>query len=76
MPGRSTVDAVFVLRRLTEKFRAKNKKLFFIFVDLEKAFDWLPRVVIHFALRQKGVTEYLVDGVISLYKVVRRSSGS
>ena len=39
MPGRVTVDAVFVLRRLSEKFRAKNKKFFFIFDDLEKAFD-------------------------------------
>ena len=29
-----------VLRRLTEKFRTRNKKMFlFIFVDLEKAFD-------------------------------------
>ena len=28
MPGRGTVDAVFVLRRLTEKFRAKNKLSF------------------------------------------------
>ena len=37
MPERGTVDAVFVLRRLCEKFRAKNMKLFFIFVDLEKA---------------------------------------
>ena len=30
MPSRRTVDAVFVLKRLTEKFRAKNKKFFFI----------------------------------------------
>ena len=35
--GRGTVDVVFILSRL-EKFRAKNK-LFFVFVDLEKAFD-------------------------------------
>ena len=28
MPGRAIVDAVFVLRRLSENFRAKNKKLF------------------------------------------------
>ena len=40
MPGRGTVDAVFVLRRLTEKFSAKNK-LFFVFLDLEKASDWV-----------------------------------
>ena len=45
MQGRGTVDAVFVLRRLSEKFRAKNKKLFFIFVDLEKTFDRVPREV-------------------------------
>ena len=38
MSGKGTVDAVFVLRRLKETFRAKNK-LFFIYVDLEKAFD-------------------------------------
>ena len=46
MPVRGTVDAVFVLRRLMEKFRAKNKKLFFVFVDLQKAFDRVPREVI------------------------------
>ena len=40
----------------------------FIFVDLEKAFDWIPREVIRFALRQKGVPEYLVNWVMSLYK--------
>ena len=48
MPGTEAVDAVFVLRRLTENFRAKIKKLFFAFVDL----DLLPREVICFALRQ------------------------
>ena len=52
MPGRESVDAVFVLTRLTEKFRAKNKKSFFIFVDLEKTFDRVSREVIHFALWQ------------------------
>ena len=68
MPGRETVDAVFVLRRLTENFRAKKKKLLFKFVDLEKAFDWVPREFIYFALRWKGVSEYLVNGAMSLYK--------
>ena len=58
MSGRGTVDAVFVQKRLTEKFRAKNKKLFFVLVDLEKTFDWVPREVICFVSRQKGVLEY------------------
>ena len=68
MPSRGTIHAVFVLRSLTEKFRAKNRKLFCIFADLEKAFDWVTREVICFALRRKGVPEYLVDGIMSLYK--------
>ena len=50
MPERETVDAVFLLRRLSEKFRAKNK-LFFMCVDLAKAFDWVLSKVICFALR-------------------------
>ena len=58
---------LFVPSRLTEKFRAKNK-LFFEFVDLEKAFDRVSREVNRFVLRRKGVLEYLEDGVISLYK--------
>ena len=60
---------LFVPKRLNEKFSAKNKKLFFfIFADLEKAFDWLSREVIQFTLRRKGVPEYLINGVISLHK--------
>ena len=59
---------LFVLRTLSEKFRVKNKKLFFIFVDLEKAFDRVPREVTRLTLRRKGVPEYLVNRVMSLYK--------
>ena len=70
MPRRGTVDAVFVLRRINEKFRAKDKKLFFIFIDLEKAFDQVSWEVIRFAMRWKGVPEYFVNGAMSLYKGV------
>ena len=59
---------LFFLTRLTENFRAKNNKLFYIFVDLEIAFDWVPRGVNCFALRRKGVPEYLVNTVMPLYK--------
>ena len=38
MSWRGTNDAAFVLRRLTEKFSTKNKKLFFVFSDIKKTF--------------------------------------
>ena len=65
MPGRGTVDAVFVLMRLSEKFRAKNKFIF-IFVDLEKAFDQVPKEFIRFALWRKCIQEYLINAIMSL----------
>ena len=40
---------------MQEKLRAKGKKLYFGFVDLEKAFDRFPREVIRWAMRKLGV---------------------
>ena len=42
-PDASTIDATFVLPQLHEKFGAKKKELFLVFVDLKKAFDCVPR---------------------------------
>jgi len=36
MKGKGTIDAIFVVRWVQEKFGVKNKKLYFGFVDLEK----------------------------------------
>ena len=42
MPGRRT-DALFLVRRLPEEHREKDKRLCKCFVDLEKAFNKVPR---------------------------------
>ena len=36
MAGRSTTDAIFIVRQLQEKYLARNKELWMAFVDLEK----------------------------------------
>ena len=46
MKGKVTIDAIFIVRQTQEKFRAKGKKLYFGFVDLEIAFDRALREVI------------------------------
>ena len=43
MKGKGTTDAIFMARQMQENFRVKGKKLYFGFVDLEKAFDRVPR---------------------------------
>jgi len=44
---------------MQEMFRAKGKKLYFDFVDFEKAFDGVPREVIRWAIRKLSVEEWL-----------------
>ena len=51
-----TVDVIFVIRQLHEKFGAKKKELFRVFFDLEKAFDHVPREAIQWALRHQGLS--------------------
>ena len=71
MPGRGTTDAIFILRQLQEKHLAKNKKLYSAFVDLEKAFDRVPRKVIWWAMRKLGIEEWIVRFVQAMYNNTR-----
>ena len=45
------------------------------FVDLEKAFDRVPRRVIECAMRKKGLLEILVKAVMSLYEEAETKVG-
>ena len=67
MPGKGTIDAVFILRRLQEEYLDREKKLYMCFVDLEKAFDRVPRKVLEWAMRKRGIPEAMVRAVMSLY---------
>ena len=71
MSGRGTTDAIFIVRQLQEKHLAANKPLYMAFVDLEKAFDRVPRDVIWWVMRKLGIDEWLVRLVQSMYKDVR-----
>jgi hypothetical protein len=66
--GRGTVDAIFVVRQVQEKFIEKKKDLWMAFVDLEKAFDRVPRAVLWWALQKLGVEEWLVNVIKAMYE--------
>ena len=71
MSGRGTTDAIFIVHQLQEKHLAANKPLYMAFINLEKAFDRVPRDVIWWAMRKLGIDEWLVRLVQSMYKDVR-----
>ena len=43
MPEKKTIDAMFALRMLMEKYREGQRELHGAFVDLEKVYDRVPR---------------------------------
>ena len=53
MPGKGSIDAVLILRRLQE-YLDKEKKLYMCFVDLDKAFDRVLRRVLEWAMSKRG----------------------
>ena len=69
-PGKGTTDAIFIVRQLQEKFLGKKQELWMAFVDLEKAFDRVPREVVWWALRRVGVEEWLVKVIMAMYEGV------
>ena len=66
MPGKGTTHALFILRRMQEEIRERKQKLYMCFRDLEKAFDRVPRKLMEWALKKKGLAEVLVQTVMSL----------
>ncbi|KAK3547070.1 hypothetical protein QTP86_009563 [Hemibagrus guttatus] len=68
MPRKSTTDAIFALRILMEKYRDGQKELHCVFVDLEKAYDRVPREELWYCMRKSGVAEKYVRVVQDMHE--------
>ena len=62
--GRSTVNALFILRRLLEWVQNhKDGKFYMQFLDLEKAFDRIDHRALIVALRRMGLPEIYINNI-------------
>ena len=66
-PGKSTIQPLFCLRMLHEKHREFGKELHAVFLDREKAYDMVPRELIWYSLRRKGVPEAYINIIRDMY---------
>ena len=64
MPEKGIVDAMFIVKRMQGEDQKKNKKSF---VDMKKAFDRVPRKVMEWPMKKKGLLKVIVWAVTSLY---------
>ena len=59
-PERSTIDMLFVVRRLQELARRRRIPLYMCFVDLQKAYDSVDRELLWKVLARAGVPEEMI----------------
>ena len=68
MPGRSTTDAIFIIKQTIEKHREGQKDIRVTFIDLEKAYDRVPRDEIWRCMRERNAPEKYVKLIQDMYR--------
>lgn len=68
MPGKGTTDSVFALRQVMETHREKQTGLHIVFIDLEKAYDIVPRQEVWRCTQEKEMPEKYVKLVQDMYE--------
>ena len=80
MPGKGITDAMFFLRMLMERCRECQRKLHCVFMDLEKAYNRVPREELWYCMKKSGIVEKYVRHVQDMYEesktVVRCAVGT
>jgi hypothetical protein len=73
--GRRTVDDIFILRTIIDKYLSQKRgKVYWLLVDLQKAFDTVEREALWWKLGKKGISSKFIEGVKGIYKNVKISA--
>ena len=65
--GYSTIDNIFVLRGVIDRYLSRHKKLFVAFIDFKKAFDSVNRDALWTILNHYGIKGKIVNVLKSMY---------
>jgi hypothetical protein len=70
MPGRSTMEAIFLIRQVMDRYKEEKKDLHMVFIDLEKAYDKIPTNLMWWALDMHKVPTKYVTLIKDIYDKV------
>ena len=60
-PGRSCAYIIFCVHQMVEKVIEYNTKIFLLFVDLQKAYNSVPRSAIWLVMQKYGIPGVMLD---------------
>jgi len=66
-PDRSTIEAIYLLRKLMGLYRDRKVDLHMVFIDLEKAYDRVLREVLWRCLEETGVLPWYIRIIKDMY---------
>ena len=69
--GYRTVDNIFTLQNIVEKYLSKRKKVYIGFIDFRKAFDTVKRDVLWNILELNGIRGKVLNVLKAMYRNVR-----
>lgn len=71
MPGRGTIDPIFIVHQIQGKHLTNDRNLYLAFIGLKKAFDCVPHEVLWWVIRYLGFPEWLVRTIQAMYANAR-----
>ena len=66
--GRSTVEQIFNLNMLCQKYKQHNQDLYHIFIDYKKAFDRVWHAALFATMKKYNISLNLIRVITTLYE--------